>query len=163
MKFITNEEFIQKMLDADEWQITTDPLSGQPILITRNYIKNSDYGVALEEQFMGQNPMDISHEEFVAFHKDLQAIMNGYKKPKILIGYKIGDHIYHPDDVELIYAHGYAEPQSDAAPVGGREETPEREHPEGRSRDREDENRDGILRDSRSLGETLRRNHSKET
>lgn len=132
METLTSGQFIQKMLDADEWQIMADPLSGQPILQTRKYMKNSDYGVAHVEQFYGPNPTGLSHEDFVAFHKELQVIMNGYRKPKLLVAYKIGDCIYHPDDVEPLYAYGHAEPKPDATPGGSSKETPEREHLEGR-------------------------------
>lgn len=152
MQRITNGEFIQKLLDAEEYVISADLFSGQPVLTTRTYMKDSRYGAAIEEQFIAQNPLDVSHEEFVAFHLELKAIMNGYRKPRILIGYKIGDSLYHPDDVELVYAYNDAKSQPDAAPVKSGTGTPERKHPERRSGDWEDEDSDGVLRNTGALG-----------
>lgn len=144
------DEFIKRLYNADEWVTVMDQSSGRWILTTRNTIAGSD--VVREERFLGPDLVDMTQDEWIVFRQALDDVLEQGTGPKRLIGYKIGDKLYHPDDVELVYAHDYAKPKSDATSTEGSIRATQWQHSERRSGDWEDEDSDGVLRNTGALG-----------
>jgi hypothetical protein len=133
MKQLTISEFIEKIMESDEFQIIQGQEIGAVILQTRKYIP--DTVVAHEEQFTGPNPVDVSSDEYMAFMVAIQDLLTGAKR---------------------------AEPQPDATSGESRKETTERQYFERWRRNWEDENSDGVLRDPSALGEAVRHHDGEE-
>jgi hypothetical protein len=93
----------------------------------------------------------MSHAEFIVFRAALEDVRALGTGPRRLIGYKIGEKLYHPDDVELVYDSPHAESKPDAPSGESGEAAEERQHFEGWRRVWQDENSDGVLRNPGSV------------
>lgn len=144
---LTSEQFLQKMREADSYQIMDNPETGQSTLITQTRRGNSL--AVREEQFYGPEQLTMSSEEFMAFHVQIWRIMNLSRDP---------------EEVRVIYEGDYlAEPEPDAASELRRKEASEREYSERWRRNGEDADGPSLLRDARALGEIVRHHDGEET
>lgn len=77
MQRISVGEFIARIQEADEWEVTHDPSTHQTFLTTWN--RRDGSMVMHEEVFAGPKELGMPAEEFMAFHIALDELMHGGK------------------------------------------------------------------------------------
>lgn len=116
MEELNGDDFIAKIHSAENWSLTWEYHTYRLILTTWERIPDS--GRIHQSIFLGPDLTGMRHADFVVFSAQIENLLNGAT---------------------------VAEPKPDAPPAEGSEGAPERQDPEGRCGDWQDENRDGVL------------------